>query len=97
MISSLKVSEVTQSCPNLCDPMGFVAPQASLLMGSSRQEYWSGLPFPSQGGLPDPGFKLEPPTLQVDSLPFELPGNTYIKASTLPFMKYLPYEISRIK
>ena len=32
-----------------------VAPQAPLLMGFSRQEYWSGLPFPSPGDLPDPG------------------------------------------
>ena len=34
-----------------------VAHQASLSMGFSKQEYWSGLPFPSPGGLPDPGIK----------------------------------------
>ena len=37
---------VAQSCPPLCDPMD-CSPQAPLFMGFSRQEYWSGLPFPS--------------------------------------------------
>ena len=39
--------EVTQSCPILCNPMDYIAYQAPLSMGFSRQEYWSGLPFPS--------------------------------------------------
>ena len=43
-------------------------------MGFSRQGYWSGLPFPSPGDLPDLGIKPESPALQVDSLPSELPG-----------------------
>ena len=43
-------------------------------MGFSRQEYWSGLPFPSPGDLPDPGIKPRSPALQVDSLPSELQG-----------------------
>ena len=43
-------------------------------MGFSRQKYWSGLPFPSPGNLPDPGIELGSPELQVDSLPSELPG-----------------------
>ena len=43
-------------------------------MGFSRQEYWSGLPCPSPGDLPDPGIKPRPPALQVDSLPSEPPG-----------------------
>ena len=47
-------SEVAQSCPTLCGPWT-VAHQAPLSMGFSRQEYWSGLPFPSPGDLPDPG------------------------------------------
>ena len=42
--------------------------QASLSMGFSRQEYWSALPFPSPGDLPDPGIKPVSPALQVDSL-----------------------------
>ena len=44
------------------------ARQAPLSMGFSRQEYWSGLLFPSPAGLPDPGFEPRPPTLQADSL-----------------------------
>ena len=39
--------EVAQSCPTLCDPMDCVARQAPLSMEFSRQESWSGLPFPS--------------------------------------------------
>ena len=46
-----------------------IAHQAPLSMGFSRQEYWSGLPFPSPGDLPDPGIKPEFPALQADSLP----------------------------
>ena len=41
-------------------------------MGFSRQEYWSGLPFPSPGELPDPGIETRSPTLQADALPTEL-------------------------
>ena len=43
-------------------------------MGFSRQEYWSGLPFPSPGDLPNPGIKPRSPTLQMDALPSEPPG-----------------------
>ena len=45
-----------------------IAHQVPLSVGFSRQEYWSGLPFPSPGDLPDPGIKPGSPTLQVDSL-----------------------------
>ena len=48
-----------------------VAHQASLSMGLSRQEYWSGLPFPSPGGLPDRGIEPRSPALQADALPSE--------------------------
>ena len=44
-------------------------------MGFSRQEYWSGLPFPSPGDLPDPGIKPRSPTLRAGALPSEPPGN----------------------
>ena len=44
-----------------------VARQAPLSMGFSRQEYWSGLPFPPPGDLPDPGIELPSPALQADS------------------------------
>ena len=43
-------------------------------MGFSRQKYWSGLPFPSPGDLPNPGIKPGSPALQADALPSEPPG-----------------------
>ena len=46
-------------------------------MGFPRQEYWSGLPFPSPGDLPDPGIEPGSPTLQADSLPSEPPGSPF--------------------
>ena len=51
-----------------------VAYQAPPSMGFSRQECWSGLPFPSPGDLPDPGIKPGSPALQADALPSEPPG-----------------------
>ena len=53
--SEVKVS-VTQWCPALCNPMD-CSPPGPLSMGFSRQEYWSGLPFPFPGDLPDPGIE----------------------------------------
>ena len=47
--------------------------QAPLSMEFSRQDYWSGLPFPSAGDLPNPGIKTKSPALQADSLPSEPP------------------------
>ena len=51
-----------------------VAYQAPPSMGFSRQEYWSGVPFPSPGDLPDPGIEPGSPALQADALPSEPPG-----------------------
>ena len=48
-----------------------VAHQVSPSMGFSRQEYWSGLPFPSPGDLPDPGIEPRSPALQADALTSE--------------------------
>ena len=59
---------VAKLCPTLAIPW-IVACQAPLSMGFSRQEYWSGLPFPSPEDLPDPGIKLRSPALQADDLP----------------------------
>ena len=61
-----------------------IATQASLSIGFSRQEYWSGLPFPSPGDLPDPGIKSGSPVLQADALPTELwvYGNTVLYQET---------------
>ena len=61
-----------------------IAHQAPLSVGFSRQEYWSGLPFPSPGDLPNSGIEPGSHALQVDSLPTEPSGkleqvyNTYI-------------------
>ena len=62
-----------KSCPTLATPWT-VACQAPLSMGFSRQEYWSGLPFPSPEDPPNPGIKPWSPALQADSLPTELQG-----------------------
>ena len=67
-------SEVAQSCPILCNPMDCQAP---LYMRFSRQEYWSGLPFPSPRDLPNPGIKPRSSVLQADSLPSEPLGNPF--------------------
>ena len=56
-----------------------VAYQAPLSMGFSRQEYWSGLPFPSPGDLPDPGIEPGSPALQADTWPSELQGRSIIR------------------
>ena len=48
-------------------------------MEFSRQEYWSGLPFPSPGDLPDTGMEPRSPTLQADALPSEPPGRFSVK------------------
>ena len=54
-----------------------VARQAPLSMGFSRQEYWSGLPFPSPGDLPNPGIEPRSPTLEADALTSGSPGKPY--------------------
>ena len=64
----------------LCDP---ATPPS---MGFSRQEYWSGLPFPSPGDLPNPGIESRSPALQEDSLPPEpqgKPKNTAVGSLSL--------------
>ena len=53
-----------------------VAYQATPSVGFSRQAYWSGLPFPSPGDLPNPGIEPRSPTLQAHALPSEPPGKT---------------------
>ena len=67
------VSEVAQSCP-IFATLWTVAYQASPSMGFSRQEYWSGLPFPSPGDLPDPGIEPGSPALEADALTSDPPG-----------------------
>ena len=57
------------SCVQLLVTPWTVAHQVPLSMEFSRQEYWSGLPFPSPENLPNPGIEPASPALQVDSLP----------------------------
>ena len=54
------------------------AHRAPLSLGFSRQEYWSGLPFPSPGDLPDPGMEPQSPALQADALSSEPPGEPFV-------------------
>ena len=62
-----------------------VAYQAPPSMEFSRQEYWSGLPFPSPWDLPHPGIEPGSPALRADSLPSELQGKPHINIYPLPF------------
>ena len=73
---------VTKLCPTLVTPWT-VARQAPLSMGFSRQEYWSGLPFPSPGDLLDPGIEPRSPALYEDSLPTDLQGSPQSCLTTL--------------
>ena len=69
--SSSVLCWVVQSCLTLCDSMDCSLP-GLLSMEFSRQEYWSGLPCPPPGDLPNPEIEPASPALQVDSLPAEL-------------------------
>ena len=60
-----------------------VAYQASLSMGFSRQEFWSGLPFPSPGDLPNPGIEPGSPSLEADALTSEPPGEALPKLNKI--------------
>ena len=79
---------------NPCDPRT-VADQAPLSLRFTRYEYWSELPFPSPGHLPDPGIKPEPSALQVDSLLSELPGKPFLIIHT--YLKILLLKIDAKK
>ena len=65
-------TEVSQSCLTLVT-LWTVAHQAPSSMGFSRNEYSSGLPFPSPGDLPNPGIEPRSPTFRANTLTFELP------------------------
>ena len=60
----------------LCATPQMAAHQVPPSLGFSRQEHWSGLPFPSPGDLPDPGIEPRSPALQADALPSEPPGKS---------------------
>ena len=78
------------SCVWLFVTLWTVARQASLSMGFSRQEYWSGLPFPSPGDLPNPGIKRRSPTWQADALSSEPPGKTSGKPTLILHYNVIP-------
>ena len=65
-----------------------VAHQAPPSMGFSRPEYWSGLPFPSPGDLPDPGIELRSPALQADALTSEPPGKPAMQETLVQFLSW---------
>ena len=69
-----------------------VALQAPPSMGFSRQEYWSALPFPSPGDLPNPGIESGSPALQADALPSEPPGKTHNQAEPMRNEKVVSKE-----
>ena len=73
MLKRERESEVTQSCPTLCDPVDCSLPGFSVHgFLQARILEWS--PFPSPGDLPDPGIKPESPALEADALTSEPPG-----------------------
>ena len=57
-------------------------------MELSRQKYWSGLPCPQPGDLPNPGIEPRSPALQVDFLPAELPGKPHIHINIYKIENY---------
>ena len=89
---------VAKLCSTLATPWT-CSPAGSLSMGFSRQEYWSGLPFPSPGDLSHPGIEPRSPCIEAESLPTELRGNliyprevkanVYTKTYTLMFIEAL--------
>ena len=79
----VKMKVKSLSCVLLFRIPWTVALQAPPSMEFFRQEYWSGLPFPSPGDLPDPGIKPGSPALQADALPSEPPQKPLIGAALL--------------
>ena len=82
-----KIVLAARSCLTLCDPVDCSPPVSSAF---SRQEYWSGLPFPSPGDIPSPRIQPRCPALQADSLPSEPPGKTKsIGVGSLPLVQWI--------
>ena len=77
MVFPVKVKVKSLSRVQLFATPWTVAYQGPLSMGFSRQEYWSGLPFPSPGDLPNPGIEPGSPALRADALPSEPPVFMY--------------------
>ena len=78
-----------QSCPTLCDSLDWSLP-GPLTMGFSRQEYWSGLPCPPPGDLPDPGIELVSimsPVLSVEFFTTNFPDSSDCKKNCLQYRR----------
>ena len=67
-------------CPTLVIPWTVACHHVPLPMGFSRQEYWSGLPFPSPGNFPNAGIEPRSPALKADALLTELRGKPILYA-----------------
>ena len=74
-----------QSCLTFCNPVDCVACQAPLFMGFPREEYWSGLPFPSPENLPNPGIEPVSPALSPPYIHF--PGGASGKEPTCQYRR----------
>ena len=92
-LSALSVSSSVVS--DSLRPHGLtVARQAPLSMEFSRQEYWSRLPFPSAGDLPNPEVEPGSPALRADSLPSEPPGKLKFLSKQYDIINYRYYAVS---
>ena len=89
---SIKILWVSEECVKLLSRVWLfaipwtVAYKAPLSMEFSRQEYWSGVPFPSPGDLPDPGIEPGSPALQAEALASEAPGKLPLRYSRCVFI-----------
>ena len=85
MFSCVRLFVTPWICRGLFCPWGF-----------SSQEYWSGLPCPPPGDLPNPGIKPSSPALQVDSLPAELPRKPIVSVCVMLFSPLLDFILFQI-
>ena len=85
---SMKVKVKSLSCVRLFATPWTVAYQAPPSMGFSRQEYWSVLPFPSPGDLPDPRIEPRSPALEADTLTSEPPGKPFYRSDEITCSAY---------
>ena len=79
--NGMKVKMLVAQSIQLFATLWTIAHQAPLSIEFSRQEFWSELPFPSPGDLPNPGIEPGSPTLQADSLLSEPPGKPQVGKS----------------
>ena len=93
---------LSQSCLTLCNPMDYIFHQAPLSIEFSRQEYWSGLPFPSSWDLPDLG--IEPWSLALywllflvlyHQIPFQQANSSVLTAISLQSV-FLCYSLAKV-